>query len=121
MGLPGDGWRLWLFGELLEASYRPGGLAEPRGARPRSTGGGEARGGERASLDSLPGRLLGSMGLLLCLGGEADEGGVRLFWLGELRRLGDLEVRRLGPGDGRLAGGEPDRRLFSLLWGSMGL
>ena len=68
-----------------------------------------AGGGERTS---LPGRLVGSMGLLLCLGGDMEEGGgVRRFWVGELLRLGDLEGRRLGPGDGRL-GGDPDGRLF---------
>lgn len=52
------------------------------------------------------------MGLLRCRGGDVDEGGVRLFWAGELLRLGDREGRRLAPGEGRLAGGDPDGRLF---------
>lgn len=52
------------------------------------------------------------MGLLLCLGGEVDEGGVRLFWGGGLLRLGDLEGRRLGTGDRRLGEGDPDSLLF---------
>lgn len=60
---------------------------------------------------SRPGRLDGSMGLLLCLGGEVDEGGVRLFWGGGLLRLGDLEGRRLGTGDRRLGEGDPDSLL----------
>lgn len=44
------------------------------------------------------------MGLLLCLGGEWEGGGVRLLCPGELLRLGDLEGRLLAIGDERLAG-----------------
>lgn len=50
------------------------------------------------------------MGLLLCLGGE-DDGDVRLLWAGGLLRLGDLEMRRLGAGEGRFVG-ELDSFLF---------
>lgn len=83
MGLPpweGDCCLLWLDGELLEVSKCPCGLGEPLTARLRLAGEGERRvaavTGDRVS---LPGRLEGSMGLLLCLGGEVEEGGVRLF------------------------------------------
>lgn len=44
------------------------------------------------------------MGLLLCLGGGGEAGGVRLLWPGELLRLGDLEGRLLATGGERLLG-----------------
>lgn len=50
------------------------------------------------------------MGLLLCLGGDED-GGVRLLRAGELLRLGDLDGRRLAPGEERFVG-ELDIFLF---------
>lgn len=81
--------------------------------RPRLAGEGEwrlgATGGERVS---LPGRLVGSMGLRLCLGGELEERGVRLFWEGELLRFGDLEGLRLPTGDGLLEGDDPESLCF---------
>ena len=111
----GDGCLLWLDGEVLAASKRLGGLAEPLAPpRPRCAGEGERRlaaeAGDRAS---LPGRLEGNMGLLRCLCmGDVEDGGVRLFWAGgELLRLGDLETRRLEAGGEPLAG-EPDILLF---------
>lgn len=88
-----------------EFSNRPWGLTEPLRLRPRLAGDGERRPaaptGERAS---LLGRPEGNMGLLLCLSGEAEDGGVRLRGGGEPLRFGDLEGRRLGPGEGRFAG-----------------
>lgn len=51
------------------------------------------------------------MGLRLCLGGDVEEGGDRLLGAGELRRLGDLEGRRLEAGEVRLMG-ELDSFLF---------
>lgn len=51
------------------------------------------------------------MGLLLCLGGDEEEGGERLLGTGELLRFGDREGRRFGPGDVRFIG-ELDIFLF---------
>ena len=51
------------------------------------------------------------MGLLLCRGGDIDEGGERLLETGELLRFGDLEGRRFGTGEERF-GGELDIFLF---------
>lgn len=51
------------------------------------------------------------MGLLLCLAGGEEDGGVRLLWVGEILRLGDLEMRRFAPGEERLMG-ELDNLLF---------
>lgn len=80
--------------------------------RPRFTGDGERRladpTGDRVSLLGL---TEGNMGLLLCLGGDVEEGGERLLGAGELLRLGDLEGRRLAPGDERF-GGEFESFLF---------
>lgn len=68
----------------------------------------EAVMGERVS---LLGREEDNKGLLLCLGGDVEEGGERLLRAGELLRLGDLEERRLGMGEERLEG-ELDTFLF---------
>lgn len=51
------------------------------------------------------------MGLLLCLGGDEEEGGDRLLGGGELLCLGDLEGRRLVAGEERFMG-ELDSFLF---------
>lgn len=52
------------------------------------------------------------MGLLLCLGGDVEEGGDRLLGGGgELLCLGDLEGRRLVAGEERFIG-ELDSFLF---------
>lgn len=102
----------WLDGDVLEVSKRLWGLVEPLKARPRFAGDGERRlaapAGDRASLPCLP---EGNIGLLLCLGGDIEDGGVRLLGPGELLRLGDLEKRRFGPGEERFAG-ELDNFLF---------
>lgn len=112
MGLPpcgGDCCLRWLDGDKPEVSKRLGGLGEPRAPRPRLAGDGERRlaTGDRLS---LPGLTRGNMGLLRFLDGD-EEGGVRLLGAGELLRLGDLETRRLAPGDGRFIG-EPDSFRF---------
>lgn len=115
MGLPlceGDCCLRWLDGDELEVSKRPWGLVEPLTLRLRFAGDGERRLaaplGDRVSLLGL---TEGNMGLLLCLGGDEEVGGVRLLWAGELLRFGDLEGRRLAPGEERLAG-ELDTLLF---------
>lgn len=109
----GDCCLRWAGGETPGPSKRLKGLAEPRAAaRPRLAGDGERRlGGATGERAPRPGRFEGNMGLLLCLGGDAEEGGVRLFWAGGLLRLGDLEGRRLGGGEERFAG-EFDILLF---------
>lgn len=88
-------------------SKRPCGLVETLAARPRPTGDGDMRGGDRVSLPCQP----ECIGLLLCLGGDDDRGGVRLRCKGGLLRLGDLDGRRFAPGEGRLTG-ELDIFLF---------
>lgn len=81
IGLPlreGDCCLRWLVGEV-DASKRPCGLVEPLTLRLRFGGDGERRlappTGDRVSLF---GRTEDIMGLLLCLGGEEEDGGVRL-------------------------------------------
>lgn len=102
----GDCCRRWLDGDMLEVK-RPWGLP-----RLRFADNGERRledgTGERTS---LPGREEDSMGLLLCLDGDVEGGGVRLLGAGELLRLGDLEGRRLVTGEERFEG-ELDTFLF---------
>lgn len=82
MGLPlceGDLLR-WLGGEEPEVSKRPRGLADPLAAWPRFAGDGERRlGAALGDRVSLPGRTDIGMGLLLCLGGDEEDGGVRLL------------------------------------------
>lgn len=102
----GDCGLRWLDGDV-DFSKRPCGLADGRPPRPRPTGDGDMRGGDRVSLPCQP----ECPGLLLCLGGDDDRGGERLRCKGELRRLGDRDGRRLAPGEGRLAG-EGDIFLF---------
>lgn len=82
IGLPlcgGDCCLRWLWGDV-ESPKRPCGLEEPLRLRPRFAGIGETRlaapTGDRVS---LIGRTEGNMGLLLCLGGEEEDGGVRLL------------------------------------------
>lgn len=82
MGLPlreGDCCLRWVDGDVLEVSNRPCGLVELLTARLRFAGDGERRlaaaTGDRVSLLGL---TEGSMGLLLCLGGDED-GDVRLL------------------------------------------
>lgn len=76
----GDCCLRWLEGDILEDSNRPCGLEEPLTARPRFAGDGDRRlptaPGDRVSLLNLP---EGNMGLLLCLGGDDEVGGVRLL------------------------------------------
>lgn len=107
----GDCCLRWLDGDMLEVK-RPWGLLEPLTVRLRFADNGERRleagTGERAS---LLGREEGNMGLLLCLGGDVEEGGERLLGAGELLRLGDLEGRRLFTGEERFDG-ELDTFLF---------
>lgn len=85
---------------------------DPLTVRLRFAGDGERRlaaaPGERVSLLGL---TEGNIGLLLCLGGDEEDGGVRLLGTGELLRLGDLEGRRLAAGEERFAG-ELDILLF---------
>lgn len=115
MGLPlcdGDCCLRWLDGDVLEVSKRPWELGGLLRVRLRFTGDGDRRlaapAGDRVSLLCQP---EGNMGLLLCLGGGEEDGGVRLLGAGELLRLGDLEGRRLAPGEERFAG-ELDIFLF---------
>lgn len=107
----GDGLR-WLHRAELEASKCRWGLVEPLTGRLRFTGDGDRRlaaaTGDRGSLFIRP---EDNMGLLLCRGGDVDEGGVRLRCTGEPLRLGDLEGRRFAPGEERF-GGELDNFLF---------
>lgn len=99
MGLLRAGDCCRLGGEELEGGYLACGLTEPRAAWP---GGGEER-------ESLPCRVAGGRrGLLRWRGGgEAEDGGLRLFTgLPPPRlRLGEREARRL-------EGGEVEGRLF---------
>lgn len=81
-------------------------------ARPRLTGDGESRlGAAPGDRVSLLGLTKGNIGLLLRLGGDEEDGGVRLLWAGEPLRFGDLEGRRLATGEERLLG-ELDILLF---------
>lgn len=112
MGLPlcGGDFLLWLKGEVPEDSKRPWGLVERLRAWLRFAGEGERRLGA-APGDRVSRLLLAATGLLLCLGGDWEDGGVRLLCGGEPLRLGDLEGRRLAMGGERLTG-EMDNLLF---------
>lgn len=114
MGLPlceGDFLRWW-DGDVPEVSKRLWGLGEPLAVLLRFAGDGERRLGPPPG-DRVPlvGLAEGNMGLLLCLSGDAEDGGVRLLWVGEPLRFGDLDDRRLDIGEERL-GGELDILLF---------
>lgn len=103
----GDCCLCWSDGDLLEVLYRLCGLGELLAVRPRLAGDGERRlAAAMGDLASRPGLPECSIGLLLCLGGDEDDGGVRLLCEGELLRLGDLETRLLGPGEERFGDGD---------------
>lgn len=112
MGLPlcGGDFLLWLKGEVPEASKRPWGLVERLRAWLRVAGEGERRLAAAAG-DRVSRLLLAATGLLLCLSGDWEDGGVRLLCGGEALRLGDLEGRRLAMGGERLTG-ETENLLF---------
>lgn len=108
----GDCCLRWLDGDILEEAKRPWGLADRLTAWLRFAGDGDWRlapaTGDRVSLLGLAEDIIG---LPLCLGGEVEGGGERLLGGGEFLRLGDLEERRLAPGEKRF-GGELDNFLF---------